>query len=197
MGLSNILFAALLIGGSAFFAFNIRKVIANIRLGKAVNRTDSKVKRIKTMARVALGQSRMTRRPIAGVLHVFIYLAFIITQIELIEIAFDGITGSHRAFMEFLGGFYTFMISMIEVLSFLALIATLAFLSRRNLLKLPRFHKSEMTGWPKLDGNIILYMEFVLVMCIFTMNGTDEALRLAGESHASGSGSFGFAISSF
>ena len=197
MGLSNILFILLLIGGSTFFALNVKKIIANIKLGKAIDRTDNKKERFKTMVRVALGQSKMTRRPIAGMLHIFIYLAFVITQIELIEIIVDGISGSHRLFMDALGGFYTFMISLIEVLSVLALIATFSFLARRNLLKIPRFQKSEMNGWPKLDGNIILYMEFVLVMCIFTMNGADEALRLVGESHASGSGSFGFAISSF
>jgi len=197
MGISNIIFILLLIGGFTFFAVNIKKIITNIKLGKSIDRTDDKGKRFKTMMRVALGQSKMTRRPIAGVLHIFIYLAFVITQIELIEVFFDGITGSHRAFMEFLGGFYTFIISLIEVLSVLALVATFAFLARRNLLKIPRFQKSEMNGWPKLDGNIILYMEFVLVMCIFTMNGADEALRLVGESHAAGGGSFDFAISSF
>jgi heterodisulfide reductase subunit C len=98
-----------------------------------------------------------------------------------------------------LGGFYTFVISLIEVLSLLALVATFSFLARRNLLKIPRFHMSEMTGWPKLDGNIILYLEFFLVMCIFTMNGADEALYNAGHSHAAGvvgDGSYGFTVSS-
>lgn len=195
MGISNIIFILLLIGGSLFFALNVRKIIANIRLGRPIDRSDNKAKRFKRMAKVALGQSKMVRRPIAGMLHIFIYAAFVITQIELIEIIVDGISGSHRLFMTSLGGFYTFMISLIEVLSLLALIATFSFLARRNLLKIPRFQKSEMKGWPKLDGNIILYMEFILVMCIFTMNGADEALRLAGESHAAGSGSFGFTIS--
>lgn len=195
MGISNIIFILLLIGGSLFFALNVRKIIANIRLGRPIDRSDNKAKRFKRMAKVALGQSKMVRRPIAGMLHIFIYAAFVITQIELIEIIVDGISGSHRLFMTSLGGFYTFMISLIEVLSLLALIATFSFLARRNLLKIPRFHKPEMKGWPTLDGNIILYMEFVLVMCIFTMNGADEALRLAGESHAAGSGSFGFTIS--
>jgi heterodisulfide reductase subunit C len=195
MGISNIIFILLLIGGVTFFAINVKKIIDNIRLGKPINRTDRKKERLKRMVKVALGQSKMVRRPIAGMLHIFIYVAFVITQIELIEIIVDGITGSHRIFMSSLGGFYTFMISLIEVLSVLALIATIAFLARRNLLKIPRFHKPEMNGWPKLDGNIILYMELILVTCIFTMNGADEALRLAGESHAAGSGSFGFTIS--
>ena len=86
---------------------------------------------------------------------------------------------------------------MIEILSVLAFVATLVFLARRNLLKVPKFQMSEMNGWPKLDGNIILYLEIVLLICVFTMNGADESLFLKGQSHVKGSGSFGFIISSF
>lgn len=196
MGISSVIFILLFLGAVTWFTIQAKKIIANIKLGRDVNRSDNKSERLKTMIRVALGQSKMTARPIAGILHIFIYAAFVITQIELIEIIIDGVSGEHRIFYPHLGGFYTFIISLIEVLSVLALIATFAFLSRRNLIKVPRFTKSEMSGWPKLDGNIILYLEFLLVMFIFTMNGADEALHLRGESHADGSGGFGFAISS-
>ena len=192
MGISNIIFILVLVGSSAFFGYNVKKIIANIRLGREEDRSDNKSERWKTMIRVALGQSKMTTRPIAAILHIFIYVAFVITQIELIEILVDGIAGTHRFFKPFLGGLYTFTISLIEVLSLLALVATFAFLARRNLLKIPRFTKSEMNGWPKLDGNIILYLEFTLVMCIFTMNGTDEVIHLRD-----GHESYGFAISSW
>ncbi|UKN02454.1 4Fe-4S dicluster domain-containing protein [Paracrocinitomix mangrovi] len=197
MEIGSIIFILIFLGSATFFGIKVKQIIDNIKLGKSLDRSDNKGERMKTMIRVALGQSKMVTRPIAGILHIFIYVAFVITQVELIEIIIDGATGNHRIFSEPLGGFYTFVISLIEVLSLLALIATFSFLARRNLLKIPRFVKSEMTGWPKLDGNIILYLEFLLVICIFTMNGADEALRLRGESHAAGSGSFGFAISSF
>lgn len=196
MTISSIIFIVILLGSTAFFGYKVKQIIQNIRLGKSVNRLDRKGERMKTMIRVALGQSKMVTRPVAGILHIFIYVAFVITQVELIEIVIDGFAGTHRIFANPLGGFYTFVISLIEVLSLLALIATFAFLARRNLLKIPRFVKSEMNGWPKLDGNIILYLEFILVICIFTMNGADEALYLRGESHLEGTGSFGFAISS-
>lgn len=128
-------------------------------------------------------------------LHFILYAAFIITQIELLEIIVDGLFGTHRFFKNGLGGFYTFLISFIEILSLLALIATVAFLSRRNLLKLPRLNKAELLGWPKKDANLILIMELILVCCIFTMNGTDEVLYSLGKSHFEGIGSFNFAVS--
>lgn len=198
MTIASIVFIVLLIGSSIFFGLKIKEIINSIKLGKAINRTDNKGERLKTMLRVAFGQSKMFYRPVPALLHLCIYVAFVITQVELIEIIIDGATGNHRIFAASLGGFYTFVISFIEILSVLALVATFAFLARRNLLKIPRFHMSEMTGWPKLDGNIILYMEFLLVCCIFTMNGADEALYNAGHSHAlgfSGEGSYGFSIS--
>ena len=171
----------------------------NILLGKDEPDTVDNGLRWKNVFLVAFGQKKMFKRWIPAVLHGFIYVAFLFTQIELIEIIVDGIFGQHRFFRPFLGGMYTFLISIIEVLSFAALIATFIFLARRNLLKLPRFHKSEMDGWPKLDGNIILYLEIVLVVCVFMMNGADEVLFNQGLTHASGiaegqPGSFNFAI---
>ncbi|MFN5911209.1 MAG: 4Fe-4S dicluster domain-containing protein [Bacteroidota bacterium] len=190
---SIILFALLMLVGLGFFTLNALKIRSNIRLGRAVDRSDNPGERWKTMLLVAFGQKKMFSRPLPALLHLAIYVAFVITQIELIEIFADGLTGQHRTFMNALGGFYTFMISFIEILSVAALIATIFFLSRRNLLKLPRFNMSELKGWPMKDANLILIMEIVLVSCIFTMNGADEALlNLKGGE----SSSYGFAVSS-
>jgi heterodisulfide reductase subunit C len=144
----------------------------------------------------------MFKRWLPAVLHLFVYVAFLLTQLELIEIIIDGVIGSHRALRPFLGGLYPFIISFIEVLSMLALVATLIFLARRNLLKIPRLSMNELSGWPKLDGNLILYGEILLVSFIFMMNGADEVLYSMGQTHAAGvaegaTGSFGFALSSW
>ena len=190
--ISILLFSLLLIVGIGFFSWNVYKMRSNINLGLDVDRKDNKKQRWKTMLLVALGQKKMFTRPIPAMLHLAIYAAFIVTQIELIEIFIDGLFDNHRTFHNALGGFYTFIISFIEILSLLALIATFAFLSRRNLIKVPRLVMSEMKGWPKMDGNMILFMELILVSCIFTMNGADEMIHIAktGES-------YGFTISQF
>ncbi len=194
--ISSILFLFLFIGGTYWFTKNALKVRSNILLGRAVNRSDNKKERLKTMLLVAFGQKKMFTRPLPALLHFCLYAAFVITQIELIEIIIDGITGNHRFFYYPLGGFYRFMLSFIEVLSVLSFVATLIFLSRRNLIKVPRLVKSELNGWPKLDANFILIAELVLITFIFMMNGADEVLYSRGFSHVGeGSGSFGFVIS--
>lgn len=192
-----ILFAILFSAGVGFFAYNAWKVRYNILLGQDIDRSDRKGERLKTMILVAFGQKKMFSRPIPALLHLALYVAFVITQIELIEIAIDGLSGNHRFFYFKLGGFYTFMISFIEILSVLAFVATLAFLARRNLLKLPRFTMRELVGWPTKDANFILLMEIVLICCIFSMNGADEVLYSRGGSHVEfAKGHFDFAISS-
>ena len=195
--ISSIIFVVLAVAGFGIFAINARKIYRNIMLGQPVNRTDRSSERWKNMLLVAFGQKKMFARPIPALLHFAIYAAFMITQIELIEIFIDGIFGTHRIFKEPLGGFYTFVISLIEILSVGALTATIIFLYRRNLLKLPRLNMKEMLGWPKKDANLILMMEIILVLCIFTMNGTDEVLYNMGKSHFEGQGSFGFTVSQY
>ena len=195
--IGQVFFILLLIIGFGLFARNIQFIRQNINLGRVTDRSDQKSKRLKTMLLVAFGQQKMFQRILPAVFHLFIYLAFLLTSTELIEIIVDGVFGIHRFFHPYLGTFYTLIISTIELLSVLAFVATLVFLVRRNLLKVPRFQMSEMSGWPKLDGNIILYLEIVLLICVFTMNGADEALYLQGESHLPGEGTFGFLVSSF
>ena len=185
-------FALLLIGGVGFFSWNVYKIRQNILLGRKLDRTDNAADRWKTMFLVALGQKKMFTRPIPALLHLCLYVAFVITQIELIEIVADGLSGGHRSLKDSLGGFYTFMISFIEILSVLAFFATVAFLARRNMLKLPRLTMSELKGWPTKDANLILIFEIILLVCIFTMNGADEAAQLLHSDT-----SYGFAVSQF
>ena len=173
----QLIFSVLTLASFGFFAFNLRKIAQNINMGLPLDRKDRKADRWRTMLLVALGQKKMFTRPIPALLHLSLYAAFVITQIELVEILVDGISGSHRFFQDSLGGFYTFMISFIEILSVLAFIGTIAFLARRNMLKLPRLSMKELVGWPTLDANLILVFELILLSFIFTMNGADEVLR--------------------
>jgi len=170
--LPNILFAMILIAGIGFFAKNVKTLIRNIKLGHDVSISDNKSRRWKNMAMIALGQSKMVRRPIAGFLHVIVYIGFIIINIEVLEIIIDGLLGTHRIFSG-IGSLYGFLISSFEILALLVFFAVIVFWIRRNVLKLARFWKSEMTSWPKNDANYILYFEMVLMTLFLVMNATD------------------------
>ena len=177
----NIFFAIILIAGIGYFVMNVRKLIRNIKLGKEINRTDRKSERWMNMAKIALGQSKMIKRPISGILHIVVYIGFIIINIEMLEIVIDGLFGTHRIFQKPLGNpIYGFLIGTFEILAVLVLISVIIFWFRRNIEKIKRFWSKEMTGWPKNDGNIILYFEIVLMSLFLTMNATDVAFQEAG-----------------
>ncbi len=168
----NILFLLALIAGIGYFTRNIRKVIRNVKLGREVDASDHKKQRWSNVIRIAMGQSKMVVRPIAGLLHIIVYVGFIIINIEVLEIIIDGLAGTHRIF-SFMGGFYGFLIGSFEILAVLVFVSVIVFWLRRNALKLKRFWKPEMKGWPKKDADFILYFEMVLMGLFLVMNATD------------------------
>jgi heterodisulfide reductase subunit C len=182
MGLEQVIFLLVFIGFSFLFAKNFRKIIRNINLGTDIDRSSNSSERWKVMARVALGQSKMVTRPIAGFLHLLIYIGFVIINIEVIEIIIDGIFGTHRI-LAFLGPFYSFIIGAFEVLAALVLIACVFFLTRRNIMRIPRFLSKEMKGWPKTDANLILVFEIVLMFAFLLMNASDSLLVAMNSAH--------------
>ena len=188
--LPNIVFALLLITALFFFTKNILSIRRNILLGKDIERKDQSKKRWGNMARIALGQSKMVTKPIAGSLHIIVYIGFVIINIELLEIILDGLFGTHRLFAPYLGGFYNVLIASFEILAALVLVAVVLFWIRRNLIKIKRFFSSEMKGWPKKDADYILYFEIVLMSLFLSMNAADLLLQNMGEPHYIKAGSF-------
>ncbi|TVZ51097.1 (Fe-S)-binding protein [Dokdonia sp. Hel_I_53] len=178
----NILFLIALAVGGGFFVKNIKKLVRNINLGKDVDRSDNKPQRWRNMAKIALGQYKMVKRPISGILHVVVYVGFIIINIEVLEIIIDGIFGTHRIF-SFLGGVYDFLIASFEILAFLVFVSVIIFWLRRNAIRIKRFLNPEMKGWPKMDANLILYFEMVLMGLFLLMNAADLQLQILGADH--------------
>jgi len=177
----NILFAIILVLGVGYFTRNVKKLIRNIKLGRNVDASDNKSQRWKNVVMIALGQSKMVKRPIAGIMHVIVYIGFVIINIEVFEIIIDGLLGTHRIGLKLLPeSIYGFLIGAFEVLAVLVLLAVVVFWLRRNVVKLKRFLSSEMKGWPKNDGNIILYFEVVLMCLFLLMNATDTSFQELG-----------------
>ena len=174
--LANILFAIILTIGVTYFVKNIKKILRNINLGQAVDRSNQSSERWKNMTMIALGQSKMVKRPIAGILHIVVYLGFVIINIEVVEIIIDGLFGTHRVF-SFLGSIYDILIGSFEILALLVLVAVVVFFVRRNIIKLKRFISTDLQGWPKSDANYILYFEIVLMSLFLLMNAADLHLQ--------------------
>lgn len=184
-----IAFAVVMVASVVLFTRNIRRVSRNIKLGRPEDRTDRQPERWGIMARVALGQSKMVTRPIAGVLHIIVYAGFVIINIEVLEIIIDGLFGTHRIF-SFLGGFYGFLIASFEWLALGVWLACAIFLVRRYVVKLKRFVMKELDGWPRTDATLILCTEIALMTAFLTMNAADLTLQQRGVEHYVQAGAF-------
>lgn len=195
MTIATILFTLILLCGSTLFTINVRKIIRNIRLGRDIVITDRKKERWMTMIRVALGQSKMINRPVAGVMHILVYVGFVIINIEVIEIMIDGIFGTHRFLASIMGGLYNVLIASFEWLALGVIVGCVVFLLRRNLVKLKRFISKDLNGFPRTDANIILLSEIFLMSAFLKMNAADFLLQSRIGEHYIHVGSF--PISSF
>ncbi|MFM6954066.1 MAG: 4Fe-4S dicluster domain-containing protein [Sphingobacteriaceae bacterium] len=193
--IAQLLFFAISAFAIYLFSKNAAKIGRNIHLGLPEDRSDRKLERFKTMLLVAFGQSKMKKRPVAAILHLFVYVGFVIINIEVLEIVIDGLFGTHRVFAKPLGQAYGLLIGSFEVLALLVLLACVIFLVRRNVLKLRRFSGTEMTNWPKSDANYILIIEILLMSAFLIMNAADSKLQLAGVEHYISVG--GFPVSSW
>ncbi|MCS7017749.1 MAG: (Fe-S)-binding protein [Cytophagales bacterium] len=178
----QLIFLAALVAAALAVGARVQRIANNIRLGRALNRTDRPSERLKTMLLIAFGQKKMFDKPLVGLMHFVIYAAFIIVNIEVLEIVLDGLLGTHRLFAPYLGSAYTWLLNFFELLALGVVITCVIFLLRRNLKLVPRFWSREMTAWPRLDANIILLAEIFLMLCLFTMNATDSILQTRADS---------------
>lgn len=179
--IQSIIFLLLAFAGIGLFVRNILKIKRNILLGKAENRSDNPIKRWKLVLRIAVGQGKMLTRPVAGILHLVVYIGFVIINIELIEIFVDGIWGTHRYFGKILPfPLYNLTTGTVDILSFSVLIAVTLFFIRRNILKVPRLNSKDLLGWPHMDGNLILIIEFLMMLSLLIMNAADFTLQKKG-----------------
>lgn len=168
-----------------FIRKRVLRIRSNILLGKKNEITDNKQQRLKNLLLVAFGQRKMFKRVIPALLHFLIYAGFLIINLEVLEFIIDGIFGTHRIFAPLLGGAYNIVMNFFEFLAVAVLLACVAFLIRRNIMRLPRFWSAEMTKWPRLDANLILITEIVLMTAILTMNASDQILQSRNDHYTS------------
>lgn len=176
--IQQILFVAAFAVGVFFFAKKMREIIRNIKLGRDIDLSGNRSERFKKMLLIAFGQKKMFKKPIPALFHLIIYVGFIIINIEIVEIILDGLLGTHRLFLPFFGqAFYGFIINTFELLALGVIVACVVFLIRRHMLGIKRFQHSDLKRWPKLDADIILVAEIILMGCFLFWNAADQTLQ--------------------
>ncbi|MEI6263602.1 MAG: (Fe-S)-binding protein [Sphingobacteriia bacterium] len=176
-------FLLLAVLGIGLFTKKAIEIKRNIFLGKDEDLSDQPGKRWKNLILLALGQKKMFKNPLVAIMHLVIYAGFIIINLEVLEIVLDGLLGTHRLFLPYLRGFYSFLINFFELLALGVIIVCVIFLARRNIIRLKRFMSKDLNGWARSDANYILFVEIILMSLFLTMNATDQVLQGLGAEH--------------
>tara|TARA_X000001036_G_scaffold438859_1_gene487885 strand:- start:1461 stop:2786 length:1326 start_codon:yes stop_codon:yes gene_type:complete len=173
-----------------FIAKRVNFIRSNIALGRSQKVVGNKRQRLKNVLLIALGQKKMFKKLVPAVLHLLIYVGFVLINIEVLEIVLDGFLGSHRIFAPLLLDFYAPLISFFEILALGVIFSCVVFLIRRNIIHVERLKNPEMKGWASFDGNLVLIIEIILMGAILSMNTTDQLLQEMGNSAYPQTGSF-------
>ena len=68
-----------------FIGRRVSGIRKNIQLGKSIDRKGNAGERFKNMLLVAFGQKKMYKRITPAVLHFFIYVGFVVINLEVLE----------------------------------------------------------------------------------------------------------------
>ncbi|MEJ5304348.1 MAG: (Fe-S)-binding protein [Ignavibacteria bacterium] len=160
-----LIFAITLIIAFGIFIHSVRKLYKSLLLGKPENRFDRILERLKNVFVVALGQSKLLREPVAGLMHAFIFWGFCVLLIVVIESIIQGFVPSFS--FNFLKGIYTLITFTQDLFGVLVLVGVLIAVLRRFVFKIKRLH-SEKDG--NLDAAFILTLITIVIVSMFGQN---------------------------
>ncbi|HMM11202.1 MAG TPA: 4Fe-4S dicluster domain-containing protein [Bacteroidales bacterium] len=166
--LKQLLFGLSLLITLGVFAYTMRRLFHYFRFTRP-KKLGQFALRLKETFKVAILQTKIMRFPLAGWLHALVFWGFIVILFGSIEMVFDGLAGTERAF-SFMGRFYDFLTGAGDVFAFIILISILVFLSRRLFFRVQRFYGTEMKPISKADANLSLSFILLLMVSLLGMN---------------------------
>lgn len=169
MELKNIIFILVFIAAFGFFTYSVKNLILDLKVAKKKDdRFDNIPTRIGRVLKIAFGQSKLLRDPVAGALHFMIFWGFMIFLLAVLE---SIIQGFYTPFtFAFIGPVYSVITFIQEIFDVLVIIVVLLSLYRRFVIKVPRLNVDKHG---KYDAAFILIL--IMVVCI-SMLGLNASL---------------------
>ncbi|MBU0561514.1 MAG: (Fe-S)-binding protein [Bacteroidetes bacterium] len=172
MGLKNIVFILVFIISFAFLIKNLYKVFTYLKIGQKENRFDSPGQRILNVLKIAFGQSKLLREPVAGLIHFLIFWGFILFLFAVIETI---IQGFYTPFdLEWTGALYGFITFTQDFFGLFVLVAILYSFFRRYIQKVKRLQGGSEE---KVDAAIVLLLILTVVFSMFIQNSAHIAIN--------------------
>lgn len=167
--IKQIIFAATILVTLGFFGYTINKLISYFRFTKANFAVRDFGKRFIVMLDVAIGQTKIFRRPVIGFFHALVFWGFCVILFGSIEMIIDGLFNLDHS-LSGLGGLYNIIIASGDVFALLVAISIVIFIIRRLFMHVKRFEGIEMKKKSHQDANIALTMILLLMLSLLGMN---------------------------
>lgn len=174
----QIIFAFTFILTLGIFTFTLARLISFFRFTKANFPIRDIGKRILITLQVAIGQTKIFRRPVIGFFHALVFWGFCVITFGSIEMIFDGLSGTEKS-LKALGSVYNFIIASGDLFAVLVTISILIFMARRQFMDISRFKGPEMKKKSHQDANIALAMILLLMLSLLGMNAAYVQLKMA------------------
>jgi Fe-S oxidoreductase/nitrate reductase gamma subunit len=179
MLLKNIIFIFIFLAAIGFFVWSLRKLYTYMLTArKKDDRSNNAGSRLANVIKIAFGQSKLLRDPVAGIIHFLIFWGFVLFLFAVAESMIQGIYSEFD--LQFTGPFYILVTLIQDVFSVLVIIAVLAALYRRYIIHIPRL---EVDKKGKADATFILLM--IMFVCVF-MLGQNASLVAVKEFQLAG-----------
>lgn len=184
--LKQLIFTVILVVTIAAFGYTVNRLIKLFRLTKPAFPVRDWGKRVNLLLKVALGQSKIFRRPVVGFFHALVFWGFCIIIFGSIEMVIDGISGAERS-LSFLGPVYDVLMAAGDIFALLVGISIMIFTIRRSLLHVKRFTGEEMKSRSHVDAIVSLSLILLLMVSLILMNTGYLGLQLLSGTEIHGS----------
>ncbi|HEY5138999.1 MAG TPA: hypothetical protein VIJ25_06725, partial [Methylococcales bacterium] len=174
----QIVFAISILVTLGIFTFTILRLISYFRFTRANFPISDFGKRFIVMLDVAIGQTKIFRRPVVGFFHALVFWGFCVILFGSIEMIIDGLFGIEKS-LKALGVLHNVIMASGDVFALLVTISILVFLVRRLFLHIKRFEGIEMKKISHQDANIALTMILLLMLSLMGMNAAYVLSQLA------------------
>ena len=167
--LKQIVFSLSLLLTLGVFTYSTFRYLKLFKLTKAGFPVRDLSRRFGIMFRVAIGQTKIFRFPMTGILHALVFWGFCVILFGSVEMLIDGLFGTEKS-LSFLGPVYNLIMGSGDVFALIIALAILVFLIRRVFLHVKRFEGIEMKHISHMDANIALSLIFLLMVSLQGMN---------------------------
>ena len=177
MAMKVIIFTIVLVGAFGAFGFSLRRMITLISIGKPENRLDHLWERFKKMMMVAIGQTKLFREPIAGLMHAFIFWGFLVLLSSVLEAVGEGLMPGFS--FSSIGVLYQPLVFFQDIFAGLVVIGVCIALFRRYVLRPKRLQGDRHA---QIDATVILFTIFLIMVSLLGQNAVRLQLGTRNES---------------